>query len=63
MTSCPCLSHDPGVTQAKTDARDVFIIAGHLLIRLARRRRDVLHTMLKTKQPYRDSPTVTAIAP
>ncbi|BEK87108.1 hypothetical protein [Nocardia seriolae] len=51
------------MTQAKTDARDVFIIAGHLLIRLARRRRDVLHTMLKTKQPYRDSPTVTAIAP
>jgi hypothetical protein len=37
---------------AKTDARDAFVIADAALICLARRRSDVIHALLRDQQPY-----------
>ncbi|MEU6587596.1 IS110 family transposase [Nocardia sp. NPDC046763] len=55
--------HDPASRAYYTRKRAEGKKHNAALICLARRRCDVLYAMLKTKQPYRDSPTVTASAP
>ncbi len=52
--------HDPASRAYYTRKRDEGKKHNAALICLARRRCDVLYTMLKTKQPYRDSRPATA---